>query len=84
MSHYLDHATAQRVDRETAAAVVGRAPDAIADDRACGVFALRGLAEHARRAELELELLDLRTSADTAGEPGRVVGYGAFALRGVA
>jgi hypothetical protein len=84
LSHYLDHATAQRLDRETAAAVVGRTPGAIGADRACGVFALRGVVEHARRAGLEIELLDLRTSADTAGEPERVVGYGAFALRGVA
>jgi AmmeMemoRadiSam system protein B len=47
---------------------------------ACGVFALRGALEWARRADLAVGLLDLRTSADTAGDPSRVVGYGAFAL----
>lgn len=83
LSHYHDHATAQRLDRATADAVVGRRPDAIGHDRACGAFALRGLVEHARRGRLEIELLDLRTSADTAGDPANVVGYGAFALRGV-
>jgi hypothetical protein len=48
------------------------------------VYALRGLVEYARRADLEVRLLDLRTSADTAGDSDRVVGYGAFAVCGVA
>jgi len=84
MSHYHDAATAKQLDLETADAVVRRDASAIHPDAACGVFALRGLVEHARRADLEVELLDLRTSADTAGAPESVVGYGAFALRGVA
>jgi len=83
LSHYHEHATAQRLDRETAEAVVARRSEAIGSDRACGVFALRGLVEHARRRDLAVELLDLRTSADTAGDPWSVVGYGAFAVRGV-
>jgi hypothetical protein len=81
LSHYFDHATAGLLDRETADAVVERRPETIGDDRACGVFALRGLVEHARRTGLTIELLDLRTSADTAGDPRSVVGYGAFAVR---
>jgi AmmeMemoRadiSam system protein B len=80
LSHYHDHATATRLDRETADAIVGRDPAAIGLDRACGVYALRGLVEHARRDHLRLDLLDLRTSADTSGEARRVVGYGAFAV----
>jgi hypothetical protein len=84
LSHYHDHETAREIDGQTAEAVVRRDPGAIGDTSACGVFALRGLVEHARRADLEVELLDLRTSADTAGDPERAVGYGAFALRGVA
>jgi AmmeMemoRadiSam system protein B len=83
LSHYLDERSAQRIDRETADAVVARRPEAIRSDRACGVHALRGLVEHARRRDLALELLDLRTSADASGDTGNVVGYGAFALRGV-
>ncbi|MGZ4132918.1 MAG: AmmeMemoRadiSam system protein B, partial [Actinomycetota bacterium] len=31
---------------------------------------------------LDVTLLDLRTSGDTAGGPDRVVGYGAFAIAG--
>lgn len=81
LSHYHDDATAKRLDRRTADAVLALDPDAIGPEDACGVFALRGLVEHARRRGLAIELLDLRTSADTAGDPRRVVGYGAFALR---
>ncbi|MGZ4151621.1 MAG: AmmeMemoRadiSam system protein B [Actinomycetota bacterium] len=80
LSHYLDHASAQRIDRRTAAAVLARDPDAIADGAACGAHALRGIVELARRHALEVRLLDLRTSADTAGDPGCVVGYGAFSI----
>lgn len=80
LSHYHDDATAKRLDRRTAEAVRSRDPDAIGLEDACGVYALRGLVELARREDLRVHLLDLRTSADTAGDPRRVVGYAAFAL----
>jgi hypothetical protein len=80
LSHYLDDARTRARDRETAGAVVRREPDGIGCHDACGVFALRGLVEHARRVGLTVRLLDLRTSADTAGDAARVVGYGAFAV----
>lgn len=80
LSHYHDLAAARRLDRRTAEAVTARDPDAIASEDACGVFALRGLVEAARRDDRSIRLLDLRTSADTAGDPRRVVGYGAFAV----
>ena len=80
LSHYLDHDTATRVDRDTAAAVVARRVTAIGPDVACGAYPLRGLLVAAGRRGLEVELLDLRNSGDTAGPRDRVVGYGAFAL----
>lgn len=80
MSHYHDQATARRLDRRTARAVQALNPDAIGPEDACGVYALRGVVEWARRAHGRIELIDLRTSADTAGDPTRVVGYGAFAV----
>jgi AmmeMemoRadiSam system protein B len=80
LSHYHADATAKALDQRTAAAITARDPDAIGSDDACGVFALRGALEWTRRADLRVGLLDLRTSADTAGDPSRVVGYGAFAL----
>jgi MEMO1 family protein len=79
LSHYYDDATAKALDRETAAAIVARA-ETIPPDRACGAAAVAGLLAAARRHDLSVRLLDLRTSADTAGVPSRVVGYGAFAL----
>ncbi len=82
LSHYHDRATAERLDRRTAEAVLAREPDAIGAEDACGSFVLRGLVELARREGLIVRLLDLRTSADTAGDPRRVVGYGAFVVEG--
>jgi hypothetical protein len=79
LSHYLHHAAAQRRDRRTAAAVVERRPDRIRSDDACGVYPLRGFLTWTLRHEHRVRLLDLRTSADTAGSRARVVGYGAFA-----
>lgn len=84
LSHYLPAEFARQHDLETADAVLRREAHAIRDGDACGVFALRGLVEHALHQRLAFELLDLRTSADTAGDPSSVVGYGAFALRGAA
>ena len=81
LSHYHDQATAEGLDRRTSEAVLARDADAIGREDACGSFALRGLVELARREELVVRLLDLRTSADTAGDPWRVVGYGAFFVK---
>lgn len=80
LSHYHDDATAKARDRKTAGAIVARDPGRIGPGDACGRDAIRGLLARARRAELRVTLLDLRTSADTAGDPTSVVGYGAFAL----
>ena len=80
LSHYHDAATASRLDARTARAVVERDTDRLDPSDACGVYPLRGLLVAARRHELPIHLLDLRTSADTAGGPQRVVGYGAFTV----
>jgi AmmeMemoRadiSam system protein B len=80
LSHYHDQLTASAIDRETASAIVARRADAVTHDRACGADALRGLLVTARQRDCRVELLDLRTSADTAGPPDHVVGYGAFAV----
>jgi AmmeMemoRadiSam system protein B len=80
LSHYHDHAAAGRLDRRTADAIVRRDPAAIGEYDACGRYPLRGLLELARRRDLGVRLLDLRTSGDTAGGRSRVVGYGAFGV----
>jgi AmmeMemoRadiSam system protein B len=80
LSHYLDLARARVADERTARAIEARDPAAIGAHDACGATALRGFLEWAARGGLAVRRLRLATSADTAGEPGRVVGYGAFAL----
>ncbi|MBW3651002.1 MAG: AmmeMemoRadiSam system protein B [Actinobacteria bacterium] len=80
LSHYHDHGTAQALDRRTAAAIVAKDAEGLGSGDACGLFPVRGFLVAARRRGLDVELIDLRTSADTAGDPGRVVGYGAFAV----
>lgn len=80
LSHYHRYAEAERLDSRTAAAIVARRADDIADLDACGARPLRGLLRSALARELQVEQLDLRNSGDTAGDRDRVVGYGAFAL----
>jgi AmmeMemoRadiSam system protein B len=80
LSHFHDQATAHTLDTATAAAVVARRWHDVEPDRACGAFPLRGLLAEAERRDLPVELLDLRTSGDTAGDQRRVVGYGAFTV----
>lgn len=80
LSHYWDYETASTLDRATAAAIAGRQPDGVGLDRACGVFAVRGLLVSAARHDLAVEVVDLRNSGDTAGPRDQVVGYGSFVL----
>jgi AmmeMemoRadiSam system protein B len=80
LSHYHDDATARRLDRRTADAVLALDASAIRASDACGADALRCLLVHARRAGWDCTQLDLRTSADASDDVERVVGYGAFAF----
>jgi MEMO1 family protein len=78
LSHYLDRAQAR--EHDTATAIVARRGEALHPADACGFHPLRGLLRHAVDRDHIVELLQLATSADTAGDPRRVVGYGAFVL----
>ena len=78
LSHYHDEATAKRLDRATADAVLEAEPRRIKTSDACGVFALRGTVAWAAHHGLHARELKLGTSADTIGPPERVVGYPAF------
>ena len=80
LSHYLDYETAAERDRRTADAVLAFDVDSLGEHDACGYRGLCGLLLAARERMLHAHLLDLRSSGDTAGDRGRVVGYGAFAL----
>lgn len=82
LSHYLGYEEASRVDAETADAVERLDDVALDAQRACGATALRGLLVAARRRGLAVRCVDLRNSGDTEGPADRVVGYGAFVVRG--
>jgi AmmeMemoRadiSam system protein B len=79
LSHYQDQATAERLDRRTAEAILRQDPLAIGEHAACGRYPLRALLEVTRERSLRMRQLGLRTSADTTGDRSNVVGYGAFA-----
>ncbi|MDH5373107.1 MAG: AmmeMemoRadiSam system protein B, partial [Acidimicrobiia bacterium] len=80
LSHYHDHRTAGRLDRETARVIVELRESDLGRHSACGRTAVRGALRVAAERGWQCELLDLRTSGDTAGSKDRVVGYGAFVL----
>lgn len=78
LSHYHAYDEAQAIDQRTAAAIL-RLETGITHEQACGATPVIGLNFVAQRRRLRPRLLDLRNSGDTAGDRGRVVGYGAFA-----
>lgn len=79
LSHYLSYEAARRIDEETAQEIL-RLGGPIEPQRACGAYPVSGLLLAARRRGMVPELLDLRSSGDTAGDRRQVVGYGAFAF----
>lgn len=79
LSHYLPYATAREIDQGTARRVLACDPH-ISHEEACGATPLNGLLLAARHHGLVGELVDLRSSGDTAGDRHRVVGYGGFAF----
>jgi AmmeMemoRadiSam system protein B len=79
LSHYHRYAEAQAIDRGTAQDILNFNAR-IEHEQACGATPINGLLLCARQRGLKAGLLDLRNSADTAGDRSRVVGYGAFAF----
>lgn len=78
LTHFHDHATATRRDRQTADAIERLAGSAILREDACGRCPIQGLLASAQAHQLTSRCVDLRNSGDTAGPRDRVVGYGAF------
>lgn len=79
LSHFHSYTDAARLDALTCQRL--RAKDSSLNGQdACGACALNGLmsTEHCR--PLQVELMDMCNSGDTAGSKDRVVGYGAFIL----
>jgi MEMO1 family protein len=80
LSHYLDHATAERRDLATARTIERLDYTTLGPNDACGFSALNGTLCAASRCGWTVTRLDLRNSGDTSGEKRRVVGYGAWAF----
>ncbi len=80
LSHYHDYETANKLDRQTAAAIEHLRPADIGFEQACGRIPICGLLWAAQKRGMVAQILDLRNSGDTAGSRDRVVGYGAFAF----
>jgi AmmeMemoRadiSam system protein B len=78
LSHYLPYRDAQAVDRHTADDILALRP--VVHAQACGATPINGLLLAAGCRGLEVSLLDLRNSGDTAGDRDRVVGYASFAF----
>lgn len=79
LSHYLSYAVARDKDTATVAKILAQRSD-LDHEEACGATPINGLTLAAQAHQLRPQLLDLRNSADTAGEPHRVVGYAALAF----
>lgn len=78
LSHYYDYITAKNLDTAASQAILNLEPDQIHDNQACGRLPIKGLLLAAKKFNLQVKLLDLRNSGDTAGNKDRVVGYGAY------
>jgi hypothetical protein len=79
LSHYHRYDEARAIDRATADSILALSPT-LSERQACGAAAINGLLTVARQRGLRPELLDLRSSGDTAGDASRVVGYASFAF----
>ena len=80
LSHFHDYQTAQEKDALTANAIELLEPQKLSSEDACGVYPLRGALVVASQNKWQVHRLGLCNSGDTAGDYGRVVGYGAWAL----
>jgi AmmeMemoRadiSam system protein B len=80
LSHYHDYDTARRMDTATSEAIVALQPERLGHEDACGRVPVSGLLLVARSKGLQVEMVDLRNSGDTAGPRDQVVGYGAYAF----
>ena len=78
LSHFEPYDIAIKHDKNTAATIDHLDFNSIHGQDACGCYPLNGLLKWAQQQNLQPRLLDMRNSADTAGSPERVVGYGAW------
>ena len=80
LSHFLNYDEARELDGATREAIESLDTEGWTWESACGRIPILGLLRLARRLNMDVETLDLRSSGDTAGGRDRVVGYGAWAF----
>ena len=80
LSHYESYKTAREMDTAAAKAILALDERGLEYDNACGLVPICGLLHLAKQKKMRAELVDLRSSGDTAGSRDQVVGYGAFAF----
>lgn len=80
LSHFHDYRTASRLDKQTAALIRDKEFSKLGPQQACGCRPVNGLLKLASEKNMNIEILDVRNSGDTAGNHNRVVGYGAFGV----
>jgi len=80
LSHFHDYQTAREIDARTANAIELLEENRISTEDACGAYPLRGVLLAASQNQWNVHRLGLCNSGDTAGDRGRVVGYGAWAM----
>ncbi len=80
LSHYLPYEKATAIDARTCRAIEDLDGQRINQSMACGATPVAGLLMTARQRGLSATTLDLRNSADIAGDRSAVVGYGAWML----
>jgi len=79
LSHYLPDDEARARDERTLAAITDGRVDDLGPEDACGRAAIAGLMVAARSRGVAPSVLAVATSADTAGDADRVVGYASVA-----
>jgi len=78
LSHYLKYDEARAIDAVTCRAIEDLDAVQLNHDMACGATPVAGLLITAAQRGMDVITLDLRNSADTAGDRDFVVGYGAW------
>jgi len=80
LSHYMSYSAGREMDTTASKAIVELDSRGLDFDNACGLIPIAGLLHLAKQKGMRAELIDLRSSGDTAGPRDQVVGYGSFAF----
>jgi len=80
LSHYHPYDEARKLDERCLTAICTLDIEKMKDQEACGKGPILTLMHLAKSKGWRVRFLDYRNSGDTAGDKGRVVGYGAIAF----